>query len=320
MAVLATERATQVAEVANRLRMLQIDCAGLSPQERQGFFSDVIEKALSSVVPAERPAFLEALQARFPAWNGQTQPAPGPAAAAKSQEIPKDAPELKNPAFLLARLLEVLPSLSADDKRAVATALQRAGLPSGGDGAAAGAGGPIPEEVARWFREVVKLPATQRPDPNRLTTLFPSITELTCGLHQFVWTAWRTLAPNSELRPAIVSLQAAIARYAAGDSAVSLEHLTRELTKLRQLTAALVAAIGETGRQFATHHCAKFSPNEIEASVRMEGGTGILGGAEKKYWKKYKDLFGEMGEETVEAEIRETISKHVELLMKGLAR
>ena len=54
MAVLAAERATQVAEVANRLRMMQVDCAALSPQERQGFFSDVIEKALSGVVPRER--------------------------------------------------------------------------------------------------------------------------------------------------------------------------------------------------------------------------------------------------------------------------
>jgi hypothetical protein len=317
MAVLAAERATQVAEVANRLRMMQVDCAALSPQERQGFFSDVIEKALSGVVPAERPAFLEALQARFPAWNGQTQPAPGP--AARSQEIPKDAPELKSPAFLLARLVEVVPSLSDQDKRAVVAALQRAGLPFGADGPAGAAAG-VPEEVTKWFRDVLKVPASHKLDASRLLALSPIVLELAAGLHQFVWTAWRTIAPNSELRPAVVSLQSAIARYAAGDAAVSLEQVSREMTKLRQLTAALVAAVGETGRQFATHHCAKFSPAEIEASVRMEGGTGILGGAEKKYWKKYKDLFGELGEESVEGEIRETISKHVELLMKGLAR
>jgi hypothetical protein len=178
----------------------------------------------------------------------------------------------------------------------------------------------VPDEVVRWFRETLKFPGTQRLDAARLLSLAPAVLELAGGLHQFVWMAWRTLAPNSELRPAVVSLQAAITRYAAGDPAVTLDQISRELTRLRQLTAAMVAAIGETGRQFATHHCAKFSPNEIEAIVRMEGGTGILGGAEKKYWKKYKDLFGELGEEAVEGEIRDTIAKHVELLMKGLAR
>ena len=178
----------------------------------------------------------------------------------------------------------------------------------------------MPDEVVRWFRETLKFPGTQRLDAARLLSLAPAVLELAGGLHQFVWMAWRTLAPNSELRPAVVSLQAAMTRYAAGDPAVTLDQISRELTRLRQLTAAMVAAIGETGRQFATHHCAKFSPNEIEAIVRMEGGTGILGGAEKKYWKKYKDLFGELGEEAVEGEIRDTIAKHVELLMKGLAR
>jgi hypothetical protein len=318
MAVMGSERATQVAEVANRLRMMQTDCAGLSAQERQGFFTDVIEKALASVVPAERAAFLEALQAKFPSWNGQTQPAQVAQGAAgpAPRDPPKDAPELRNPRFLLERLVEVLPTLSPDDKRAVAAALARAGLPVGGDGAAAG----VPDEVVRWFRETLKFPGTQRLDAARLLSLAPAVLELAGGLHQFVWMAWRTLAPNSELRPAVVSLQAAITRYAAGDPAVTLDQISRELTRLRQLTAAMVAAIGETGRQFATHHCAKFSPNEIEAIVRMEGGTGILGGAEKKYWKKYKDLFGELGEEAVEGEIRDTIAKHVELLMKGLAR
>jgi hypothetical protein len=318
MAVIGSERATQVAEVASRLRMMQIDCAGLSAQERQGFFTDVIEKALASVVPAERAAFLEALQAKFPSWNGQAQPAQVAQAAAGSapREPVKEPPELRSPRFLVERLAEVLPTLSQDDKRAVAAALTRAGLPAGADGATQVG---VPDEVVKWIREILKVPASQRLDASRLLALAPAVLELAAGLHQFVWTAWRTLAPNSELRPSVVNLQAAIARYAAGDPAVTMDHISRELTRLRQLTAAMVAAIGETGRQFATHHCAKFSPNEIEAIVRMEG-TSILGGAEKKYWKKYKDLFGELGEDTVEGEIRETIAKHVELLMKGLAR
>lgn len=314
MAVPGPERAMQVAEVANRLRMMQIDCAGMTPQERQAFFGDVIDKALSAVVPSERGPFLEALQSKFPAWNGQTQPTAQ--AAARPQEINREAPDLKNPGFVLARLLELVPMLSPDDKRAVVAELQKAGLPVGG-GATAG----VPEDISKFFKDTMKYPGTQRLDPARLLTLLPVMIELTCGLHQFVWTAWRTMAPNSDLRPALVSLQAAITRFAAGDPNATQDHLAKELTKLRQLTAALVAAVGETGRQFATHHCAKFSPAEIEAVVRMEGGGGILRRpSEKDFWNKYKDLFGELGEETIDGEIRETIAKHVELLMKGLVR
>jgi hypothetical protein len=323
MAVLGAERATLVAEVANRLRMMQVDCAGLTPQERQQFFSDVIDKAMAAVVPGERAAFLEALQARFPAWNGQTQPSASAAASAQRQGQPAaaEAPELRDPKFLLNRLLEMAPTFSPDDQKYVVAQMQKAGLPVGGGNSAAPAPvAGVPDEVVKWFRESFKLQGTQRLDAARLMGLLPVVLELTCGMHQFVWTAWRTLAPNSELRPALVSLQSAVTRYAAGDPGVTLEQLSREMTKLRQLTAALVAAIGETGRQFATNHCAKFSPNEIEAIVRMEGGGGLLGGKEKKYWEKYKALFGEQGEETVEGEIRETIAKHVELLMKGLVR
>jgi hypothetical protein len=147
MAVIGSERATQVAEVASRLRMMQIDCAGLSAQERQGFFTDVIEKALASVVPAERAAFLESLQAKFPSWNGQAQPAQVAQAAGGSvqREPVQEPPELRNPRFLVERLVEVLPTLSQDDKRAVAAALARAGLPAGGDGA--GPAG-VPDDVA----------------------------------------------------------------------------------------------------------------------------------------------------------------------------
>ena len=324
MAVLGSEFAMLVAETAARIRMMQADCARLAPAEREAFLKDVVERALSQVVPGQRVAFLEALQAQFPAWNGQTQPSAQAvidAAAAKSHNA-QEAPELSDPRFLLSRLLQMAATFSPSDKQYVVDQMQKAGLPVGGgppQGGGAVAG--VPEDVVKWFREAFKLPGTQRLDPARLLALVPAVLELTCGLHQFVWTAWRTIAPNSELRPALVSLQTAITRYAAGDQGVTLEQVSKELTKLRQLTAALVAAVGETGRQFATNHCAKFSPNEIEAIVRMEKPGGFMKGpSEKDYWNKYKDLFGELGEETVEGEIRETIAKHVELLMKGLVR
>ena len=310
MAVATSDFAMLVAEVANRLRMVQAD--SLSAKERQAFFSDIIEGAVATVAPAQRAAFLEALQSRFPAWNGQTQPAPQ--AGDKSPD--GQAEQFNNPRLLLTRLLELVPSLSPDDRRAVAATLQQAGLTNPGAAPAA-----LPDEVDKWFRTVFKFPPNQRIDPARVLALVPAMLELTCGLHQLVWTAWRTLAPNSELRPGLVNMQVAAMRNIANEPGTTNEQVSKELTKLRQLTAALVAAVGETGRQFATNHCAKFSPGEIEAVVKMEVRGGIFGGpSDKDYWKKYTELFGELGEEKVEGEIRETIARHVELLMKGLLR
>ena len=311
MAVATSDFAMLVAEVANRLRMVQADA--LSEKERQAFFGDIIERALSSIAPGQRSAFLEALQAQFPAWNGQTQPAPP--AADKSPDDRADPPD--DPRQLLAGLVKLVPTLSPRDREYAAAALQQAGLQLGGGGAAAG----LPDEVEKWFRGVFKFPPNQRVDPARVLALVPAMLELTCGLHQLVWTAWRTLAPNSELRPGLVNMQAAAVRNIANEPGATNEQVSKELTRLRQLTAALVAAVGETGRQFATNHCAKFSPGEIEAVVKMEVRGGIFGGpSDKDYWKKYTELFGELGEEKVEGEIRETIARHVELLMKGLVR
>ena len=310
MAVATSDFAMLVAEVANRLRMVQAD--SLSAKDRQAFFSDIIEGAVAAVAPAQRAAFLEALQAKFPAWNGQTQPAPQ--AADKSAD--GQAEQFNNPRLLLTRLLELVPSLPPDDRRWVAATLQQAGLTGPAAGPAA-----LPDEVDKWFRNVFKFPPNQRIDPARVLALVPAMLELTCGLHQLVWTAWRTLAPNSELRPGLVNMQVAAMRNIANEPGATNEQVSKELTKLRQLTAALVAAVGETGRQFATNHCAKFSPGEIEAVVKMEVRGGIFGGpSDKDYWKKYTELFGELGEEKVEGEIRETIARHVELLMKGLLR
>jgi len=310
-AAASPELIKRVAATANRLRMVQIDTVDENPQARQGYLADEIQRALASVTPEERPVFLEELKARFPTWDGQVQVPVGVKGDGKS---PMDARELKDPSFLLSRLIELAPSLNPQQRQAMIERLRDAGLAPGEEGGAAG----FPEEAARQFRQKFKVPEGKKLDAAKVLALATMLGELATGLHQLAWTAWRTMAPGSDIRVS-GNLQLSIAKFAAGDPTVGREQVAQELERLRQLSASLIAAIGETGRQFAAHHHAKFAPTEIEASVKMEG-VGMFANLERSCWRKYVELAGAMDEHAMESDIRETIAREAEKFMRGLGR
>ena len=99
--------------------------------------------------------------------------------------------------------------------------------------------------------------------------------ELTASLDQVVWTTWRTIAPKSQIRrPA--GLIKNMARFAAADPDVPRGQVSQELERLRQLVAAVVAAIGNAGRQFAHNYATKFSPTEIEGlAARLKAAATV---------------------------------------------
>jgi hypothetical protein len=300
-----------VAATANRLRMVQIDTVDENAQARQGYLADEIQRALASVPTEERPVFLEELKARFPTWDGQVQLPSGGKSDGKSL---MDARELKDPSFVLSRLIELAASFNPQQRQAVIEKLRDAGLAPAEEGGAAG----FPDELARQFRQKFKVPEGKKLDAAKVLALATMLGELATGLHQLAWTAWRTMAPGSDIRVS-GNLQLSIAKFASGDPAVSREQVAQELERLRQLSASLIAAIGETGRQFAAHHHAKFAPTEIEASVKMEG-VGMFANLERACWRKYMELAGAMDEHAMESDIRETIAREAEKFMRGLGR
>lgn len=302
--------ASLAASLANRLRLIQTDFADQAEDARRGYLADEIERTLGTLVPAEREAFLEQLKELFPTWDGNVRVTAGDGQAAKV-ETPSDARELKDPSFLVSRLIEIAPSLSAQQREALTARLAEAGLTRGGDFE-------WPAEHAQALRTKLQGAPQDALDPARVLELLSLMVEFTGSLDQLVWTTWRTIAPRSAVRRNAGMLKT-MGRFAAADHDVPRGAVSQDLDRLRQLVAAMISAISQAGRQFAHAHAAKFNPDEIENLAAMERGS-MFASKESKCWNKYRELAAGRDEASIESEIMQAIAEYAESLMKGLAR
>jgi hypothetical protein len=290
---------TAVAATASRLRLVQIDFADQPHAVRNEYLSDEIKRALDGVVPAERRAFLEQLQASFPTWDGRVE-AQVSSTPAKSAF---DELELQDPSFLTERLVEVFATLDDAHRRAVIARLADAGIVAVGQY-------DWPQTPANTLKQKLAMNAPDNIDPHRLLDLSALLAELVCSLDQVVWSAWRQIAPQANVkRPA--NLQKTMGRFTAGDQDTPRGQVAQDLSKLRMLTAGLIAAMSQTGR-FAVQHYKNFGPEEIKALV----GTSMIG-AEGRYWRKYVELAAAQDPIVVEQEIRKAIADYCEQVIRG---
>ena len=312
MAETPTDRTRLVATTANRLRLIQVDFADDSPEVRAGYLADEVQRAVGKLPPDQRPAFIDELKARFPTWDGQVGLG-APAQSAAPTQSAMDARELRDPSFLATRLIELAPTLIEEQKRALAARLAEVGLIQSG-------GGPDwPAAPLKALRTKLALTDADNLDAARTLELLSELVALTNSLDQLVWSTWKQVATKSTLKRQN-PLQRTMARFAAGDQDVARANVTQDVEKLRQLTASLVAAIGQIGRQFMQRHLHKFQPDEIQALVQSEKAGGMFVSEEVKCWRKYKELSRALDEATVESEIQSAIAEYAETLIKGLSR
>lgn len=315
----SSELSKKVAATANRLRLVQMDFADDADAARQEQLAEEVERALATIIPEQRRAFLEALRDRFPSWdaNVDLKAAPAPAgagaAAGGGARSAADMKELKDAGFLVSRLIEVSKTMSAEERGAIVAALAGAGLAP-----AASGGGGVSETVLDEVGSRLQLSGQQRADAERAAELAALMGEVVGSLDQVVWNTWRMLSPKATIRrPA--PLPRTMGRYAAGDPEIGKAQVKQELEQLRKLTAALISSVGQAGRAFAQRHSDKFSPTGIEALAKMAPG-GMLVSQEVKCWRKYVELAGSMDAATIEAEFLQAISTFAESLMKGPGR
>jgi hypothetical protein len=289
-----------VAATASRLRLVQVDFADQPPTVRNEYLSDEIKRALDGVVPSDRRSFLEQLQGCFPTWDGRVE---AQAAATMPAKSAFDELELQDPSFLTERLVEVFATLDETHRRSVVSRLAEAGIVSVGKY-------DWPQGPAATLKQKVGMGANDTIDPHRLLDLSALLVELVCSLDQVVWSAWRQIAPQANVkRPA--SLQKTMARFASGDQDTPRGQVSQDLNKLRALTAGLIAAMSQTGR-FAVQHYKNFGPEEIKALV----GSSMIG-AEARYWRKYVELATAQDPAVVEQEIRKAIADYAEQVIRG---
>src|SRR5882672_1382184 len=119
------QRAKLVAATANRLRLVQSDFADEPEQTRKDYLSDEIQRALGTLIPGERKAFLEELKQFFPTWDAKVEVRTEKAPVVQTKT---DQGELKDPGFLVSRLGALAPALKDQQKQAIIEELRRAGL------------------------------------------------------------------------------------------------------------------------------------------------------------------------------------------------
>ena len=303
-----TDKSQLVVATANRLRMIQTDLAETSPEIRQQYLSDELERGLANVVPAERAAFLDELQTLFPTWEPRIDRRKN--GDGSSGESASDRRELDDPSFLVQRLAELAPSMSDADRRAAAARLRDAGL--GAEGRQV-----WPEQAAQKLRVHLKLPENAEIDPLRSMELLHWMTDLVNSLDQIVWSTWKAVSPRSDIRGA-GEVRKTLPAYLSGDANLSRADALQQVERLRQMTAAMISAISQAGYQYAQQHYTRFAPDRIEAVARQDKKT--LESAGVACWRKYCELFGTADQATIERDIMQLIGEYAERLMKGLAR
>jgi len=301
------ERSRHVVATANRLRMVQVGFADEAAPARRQYLSEELKQALAKVLPTERAAFLEELRSNFPTWDQQVELGNQQAAASQT-----DLAELRDPSFLVTRLIELSAHLTVDQRTVLAHRLAEAGLSSGG--------GDWPLEADRAFKQKMQIPEDKRVDAARLMDLAGMLTDFVNSIQQVAWNTWRTLAPRSTLRnPGRFSLTAA--KFAGNDQNVPRGQIAQELDLLRGLIASVIASVGQAGKQFARKHLGTFAPASIQQAAQSEGNPPLVGSRwDTYYWRKYDELAKPLDEAAIDAEIMQAIGTYAESLMKGLTR
>ncbi|KAA0214793.1 MAG: hypothetical protein DYG94_10625 [Leptolyngbya sp. PLA3] len=292
----------------NRIRLLQADLADADAEGRRAVIADEIRAALEKVIPQEREMFLEAIEARFPAWEselmGQVQQA-APAASVSAT----DMAEFNDPGFLIRQLQQLAPKMSADQRLRAAMQLEKAGILTGG---AAGVGA----EAMGRLRAALQSAPDARVDLDRLVSVMSVAIEKMVNLDDIASKNWAQLSQSGRHRGRS-GLAKLIGQYVTGDAQVGSLQVTEELETFRRLAASLIVALSHTG-QAAYEQMKKLHPETIQTAAAAE--KGLLLGNEVKCWRKYRELADAIDPAAVEAEVLRVLAGFVSDLMSRQSR
>lgn len=250
-------------------------------------------------------------------------PAPAPA------PLPAPPPQLpiEQPPALVAReldaadlaggLIERFPELAVAEQQAIVLRLMAAGLTAA---ASSGPAKPLPAAGVALLRTKLQMAETETVDAGRLIELAVLLADFATALDTLVWSTWKTLAPQSEIRRGPAgsgNLRKVFGDYIGAEGTTPKGQVSYDLERTRALMAALIASLGQVAQEFARRYRAQFSPLEIEKRTGVVGG-GLFGGKDARCWRTYKELANELSEEKLEAEVMQGLTQYAESLLKGL--
>lgn len=177
---------------------------------------------------------------------------------------------------------------------------------------------PSGQPVEAALAAALQLPPGQSLDPERAAAIAALLVDFAASLDAVVWSAWRAVAPASNIKRA-EAIRASLAKAARGEAGADLD-AARDLELLRQLAAALIAGIGQAGRQFAQRHAERFAPPQIEAAAKMSSSRGfadLVASHETRCWRKYTELAAASDAASVERELLAAVAAFAESLLRG---
>lgn len=294
----------KAAELANRLRLVQVDFADKPAEDRQGFMSDALNSGLSGLTPEHRREVVALLIERFPSWDANVQIGAGALAAPVQAKADDD--ERNDPSYHMARLIELASRMTPGEKQAAAEELKRAGFALQGEGG-------LPEGPLTALQKVLGHTAKDRIEPGRVVEMAELLLDvMTLQLDPLVTQLWKRMAPNS-LHKKQETLRVTLSRFAAGDRETVRAQVEREIGALRKLTSALLSATAGASPQVVQKQMERFGPTEIERAVKDEG---VKWSFEATCWNRYKTLCASMDRNVAEREVMAIIVKEAERLLR----
>ena len=297
-------RATEwAARLAARLRLVQASFADDSPETRERTLREEVEQALKTVALGQRKECIEALAMEFPVpESGKQNGADGKTGRAT---VPEE------PAILVERVIDLMQAMPPNERESIVAQFVAAGLLPAGNGATV--------DISEELRErLQKLVPGKRLDQARALRILDVLIEFVWSLDQLVWQVWKSIAPKSLIRHETgkhSDFRKTLGPYLTGDSEVSTEQIKQLVNKTRKLVSGLMAAMGTVGEIHSQKFLDRLSPDAIRKQAEAE--PGVFESIEKKCWRKYSAVFGEMNEAAMEREILDAIKKYTEKLVLG---
>jgi len=276
-----------VEEVAGRLRSIQADLADSDEQLRCEQIAGEISDAMRGLPSEDRGVFLRMLGERFPSWDEGVRAAPSvplPKAEPKGRSSADDR-ELRDPAWVVDRLIKLCAELEPDKREKIVRRLQEAGLSQ--------SGGDLPADAVQRFCEQVHEGEARGIDSGRVLDGVGAMREFIMSVEKLVGRAWVEMAPRgSPVRQQPrkrAHIGERISLFAAGDAEMTLGEMKRELEDLRKLTAGVILATSRAA-DFALRQLGPLMPDEIERTVRDNKEKKALEAKEVAFWRKYREL------------------------------
>ncbi len=295
--VALAEPGAWASSLGERWKYLQTSLASETAQNRQALLEEELRRALMEIPAAKRGTYLDALAARYPAWELAAVTGNAPAAIARQK-----------PEEIINAFLQLVPQLAGEQREEVKKKLAALGL-------VVPAATPIDGEALTEVRAKLKLEPEDPVDAQRLGKLFAIYAEAMLTIDQLAWNVWRNAAPKSAVRRDTTQgdLRTVTRRALAGDATLPPTHVHKQVEASRLLIAGLLAGLGPAGKNFSRRYQQHYTPDAIREVLRGEGG----GKSDAHCWKKYVELASQLSETVIEDDVQEAIVKYAEDLIRG---